>query len=87
MALIQFGSTCVAQWSIRPQFAVRAYYPSRVQSSRQQKYDFPLFVFVLQSWHNDIETNFCGFKEFLGWYVDISHLKVSLHRIIIKVRV
>ncbi|CAL9233475.1 unnamed protein product [Arabidopsis halleri] len=37
MALIQFGSTCVAQWStIRPQFAVTSYYPSRVESSRQQ---------------------------------------------------
>ncbi|VVB09733.1 unnamed protein product [Arabis nemorensis] len=34
MALIQFGSTCVAQWSIHPQFAIRAYYPSRVESTR-----------------------------------------------------
>jgi len=40
MAIIQLGSTCVAQWSIRPQFAVRAYYPSRIESTRHQKYDF-----------------------------------------------
>ncbi|XP_006283648.2 chaperone protein dnaJ A6, chloroplastic [Capsella rubella] len=33
MALIQFGSSCVAQWGIlRPQFAVKAYYPSRLES-------------------------------------------------------
>ncbi|VVB16796.1 unnamed protein product [Arabis nemorensis] len=38
MALIQFGSTCFAQWSIRPRFAVTSYNPSRVESSRQQNY-------------------------------------------------
>ncbi|CAH2076062.1 unnamed protein product, partial [Thlaspi arvense] len=33
MALIQFGSSCVTQWGIlRPQFAVKAYYPSRLES-------------------------------------------------------
>ncbi|CAN7017598.1 unnamed protein product [Brassica oleracea var. botrytis] len=38
MASIQFGSTCVAQWSIRPHFAVRAYHPSSgLQSSTRRQ--------------------------------------------------
>ncbi|XP_019059412.1 PREDICTED: LOW QUALITY PROTEIN: chaperone protein dnaJ A6, chloroplastic-like [Tarenaya hassleriana] len=35
MALIQFGSACVAQWGIRPQFQVRAFYPSREKPAHQ----------------------------------------------------
>ncbi|CAN8283885.1 unnamed protein product [Cochlearia groenlandica] len=39
MAVLQIGSsTCVSQWSIRPQYSVRAssYHPSRFESTRQQ---------------------------------------------------
>ncbi|CAN7059914.1 unnamed protein product [Brassica rapa subsp. trilocularis] len=38
MASIQFGSTCVAQWSIRPHFALTASHPSSgLQSSTRQQ--------------------------------------------------
>ncbi|KAK8673814.1 hypothetical protein V6N13_112125 [Hibiscus sabdariffa] len=36
MAIIPCGSTCVAQWGIRPQFIVRSYVPNRITTTQSR---------------------------------------------------